>query len=110
MSNLEEITGGDRSMILEMLDLFIRDIPVHISKIDAHAQANEIDEIGKEAHKFKPTLQYIGLIDMFEDIKQLEMIAKSNENLEAIDDIVKRLKDGIAVCMPALVAKRDELS
>lgn len=110
LSYLEDITGGDRAMILEMLDLFIRDIPEHIKNIETFAANDQIDDLAREAHKFKPTLQYIGLTGMFEDIKQLEANAKSRDNLDSVGEIISRLKDASQKCLPALKKKREELA
>ncbi len=110
LSYLEDITGGDRAVILEMLDLFIRDIPIQIQKIHNHYQSSEMIEMGKEAHKVKPTLQYIGLSNMFEDIKAIEQIVKTGENKASLEEIISRLQSATEECVPALIAKREQLS
>jgi len=111
LSYLEDITGGDRAMVLEMLDLFIRDIPVHIEKIETLYTSQNLVDLAKEAHKLKPTLQYIGLTGMFEDIKLLEEIAKSGFFDEPkLKELVERLKESTIKCVPALISKREELS
>ncbi len=107
---MEEITGGDKAMILEMLDLFIRDIPVQVNKIQEFYESSDLVSIGKEAHKLKPTLQYIGLTGMFEDIKEVEKISKTNENVEKLAGLVKNLNAASLACLPALKAKKEELS
>ena len=109
ISYLEEITGGDKEMILEMLDLFISDIPKHIEKIDEFLSSNQIIEVGREAHKLKPTLQYVGLIKMFEDIKQIEEIAKNGSGKEQLEELVSSLKLQKDVSVEALEEKRKEL-
>lgn len=110
LSYLEEITGGDTTMILEMLDLFIRDIPTQIQNIQEFYNSDDIESLGKEAHKLKPTLQYIGLTGMFEDIKEVEHIAKSNTNMEKLADLIKNLQTSALECVPELKAKKAELS
>lgn len=110
LSYLEEITGGDKAMILEMLDLFIRDIPGQVQKIHEFHNSSDLVAVGKEAHRLKPTLQYIGLTGMFEDIKAVEQIVKTNSNVDKLDELVKSLQEAVLECVPALKAKKAELS
>ena len=110
LSYLEEITGGDKAMILEMLDLFICDIPAQVEKIQEFYETSDLVSLSKEAHKLKPTLQYIGLTGMFEDIKEIEQLIKTNINGDKLPDLVKNLNDASIACLPALKAKKEELS
>lgn len=110
LTYLEQITDGDREMLLEMLDLFIRDIPIHMKKIQDSYSASNFEEIRREAHKMKPTLQYVGLTGMSEKIKELEQLAKSKENLNKLSNLIDELQDASNICVPALVAKKAELS
>lgn len=106
---LEEITGGDKEMILEMLDLFISDIPTQIENIEGFFASDQLVEMSKEAHKLKPTLQYVGLIQMYEDIKKLEEIGKNGTGSELIPDLIKSLKQQKDLSVKALEEKRSEL-
>jgi HPt (histidine-containing phosphotransfer) domain-containing protein len=110
LSYLEDITGGDNDVILEMLDLFIRDIPTQVQKMHDFHKSSDLVSVGKEAHKLKPTLQYIGLTGMFEDIKEVEAIVKSNSNVEKLGDLIQSLQEATLECVPALKAKKAEMS
>ena len=96
-------------MILEMLDLFIRDIPDQVQKIKDFHTSNDLVSLGKEAHKLKPTLQYIGLSGMFEDIKKVEQITKTNSNVDQLGDLVLSLQAATQECIPALKVKKEEI-
>ena len=57
---LKNVVGDDREMLLDMLDLFVEDIPAQVSNITTFAEQRKAVELGTEAHKLKATLQYVG--------------------------------------------------
>lgn len=110
LSYLEDITGGDKEMMIEMLDLFIEDIPEQISLIKTHANEKNLSKLGSETHKLKPTLQYVGLFEMFEIIKELEESAKSGVYSEEINSLANKVSEYSKEAIPLLHNKRKELS
>lgn len=110
LSYLEEITGGDNEMMLEMLDLFISDIPTHVQNIRSYANDGKLIEMGKEAHKVKPTMQYIGLGDMLELVKTLETYGKNEESDKDIDSLVSQLEIKTEEILPMLEEKKSLFS
>lgn len=106
LSYLEEITGGDNEMMLEMLDLFISDIPTHVQNIRTYASNGELVQMGKEAHKVKPTMQYIGLGDMLELVKTLEVYGKNEESDKDIDGLITQLEAKTEEILPMLEEKK----
>ena len=110
LSYLEEITGNDKSMIHEMLGLFISDIPTQVAKIRNHADNKELTGMAKEAHKIKATLQYVGLNEMSSIMKQLEEYGRSGDYNSEIPIILERLEKMAEVAVPLLKEKRKELS
>lgn len=110
LSYLEEITGGDNEMILEMLDLFISDMPEHLNKIRVHAESKDVEELGKEAHKMKPTTQYVGLTEMYGLVSKLEKFGRDGNFDDSIPKLVLELDSLVNVAVPLLEEKREELS
>lgn len=109
LSYLEDITGGDKEMTIEMLDLFIEDIPTQVSKIHELAKDKELLKLGAESHKLKPTLQYVGLFNMYEVVKRLEELGKSGAFSDDIIELVNSLVEFSKEAVPLLVSKRMEL-
>ena len=109
LSYLVDITGGDNEMMIEMLDLFIEDIPEQISIIKTLASEKHLSKLGSETHKLKPTLQYVGLIEMFEIIKELEKLAKSGVYSEEIQSLSNKVSEYSEQAIPLLLQKREEL-
>ena len=110
LSYLEEITSGDKEMILEMIDLFIKDIPVHKAKLKEYHSTNSLDKLGAEAHKLKPTMQYIGLISVFEIVKEIEGSCKTKEGTDQLTDLIHKLETNLDNCMIALKKLRADFN
>lgn len=96
-------------MLLEMLDLFISDFPDHISKIRRHTEEHNVVELGKEAHKMKPTTQYVGLTEMHGLVTKLEGFGRNEDFDESIPEIVSELEQLLSEAIPLLEEKREEL-
>ncbi|GAB5409976.1 MAG: hypothetical protein BalsKO_23410 [Balneolaceae bacterium] len=110
LSYLEDITGGDKEMMVEMLDLFIEDIPKQVSLIEETIRQKELSNLAAESHKLKPTLQYIGLFDMFEIVKELEIIGKSGEFSVKIESLINTLQEHSLDAIPLLKKEREALT
>lgn len=110
LSYLEDITGGDKEMMVEMLNLFIEDIPHQVTLIQDLAQQKDLSSLGSESHKLKPTLQYVGLIEMYEIIKELENLGKSGDHSDKIISLTKKLKEYSVEALPLLLKKKEDLS
>ncbi len=108
LSYLEEITGGDSEMVIEMLNLFIRDIPGHSKNMESFLADNKLEELRAEAHKVKPTLQYIGLTEVFEIVRTIELNIKNGENIEVIPELVNQFSAQVIEVLPLLEEKRAE--
>ena len=108
LSYLIDITGGDREMMLEMIDLFLEDIPIQVKKIKSLSGAEGIKELGKEAHKLKPTLQYVGFIEMFEAVKEIESICKSGVYSNKIEQLIDVMEKNAVTSIPSLLEIRED--
>lgn len=108
LTYLEDITGGDKGMMLEMLDLFIEDIPIQVGLISKYANERNLSMLASEAHKLKPTLQYVGLISMYEAVKEIEEISKKGKFSSEIPTLTNTLTKGCEEAIPSIVEKRKE--
>lgn len=109
LSYLEDITGGDIEVMQEMLDLFIKDVPIHVTSIEHNFKSGKIEEVAIEAHKVKPAMQYIGETELFEVIQQIEVIAKKKEGLDQLPELVRVLSNRLETLIESLKQKREEL-
>ena len=73
---LDELTGGDSELVDEMLRLFYDNTPPVLEKLALLYEEKNWDEMKKVAHKFKPTLSYVGIHELDGVVPQLEKHAQ----------------------------------
>lgn len=110
LSYLEDITGGDKEVIIEMLQLLIDESPKHIQNIQQHLANSAWDELGASAHSLKPMMLYVGLTDLNKLVQTIEQYSKKREQLDELQDLVHQLDHDFQEVRNALVATKQELS
>ena len=76
LAHLYNLLKGKRQYIVEMLDIFMQQLPDALSKIEQHIEQQDKKGINYEAHTIKSTIKNVGL-------KELAVIALSLEHCEA---------------------------
>lgn len=109
LNYLEEITGGDTELIVEMLSIFINDTPDQIISLEENAKEQKWKSVGTEAHRLKPTFLYVGLHELHDKARILEENSKAQKNLETVFSLIDGLKKGFEAVEESLKLKRDEL-
>jgi HPt (histidine-containing phosphotransfer) domain-containing protein len=110
LSYLENITGGDNEVMIEMIDLMLSETPKHIEKIKQAHKEDSWKELGAESHKVKPMFLYVGLTALNEIAQNLEKYAKEAINLESIPGLIGDLEQGYLEVVDELKNKKEELS
>ncbi len=95
--------------MLEMINLFIDDIPQQVSEIKKAVEENNLNSLSANAHKLKPTLQYVGLSEAYGIVKELERIGKTGEDVNKIGALLSDLVEKCDEFIPALKAYAENL-
>lgn len=72
MNYLEELSGGDNSIIMEMIQLFMTQTPGYLDTLATHIANQDWVQAHNMAHHIKPTLAYMGADDMRLKMVKLE--------------------------------------
>ena len=110
LSYLENITGGEKGIIIEMLDLILTETPKHIAKIKNAHREKEWSVLGAEAHKLKPMFLYVGLTQLNEAAQGLEKCGKEGTELEMIPSLVETIDEGFNEAITDIEAAKAKLS
>lgn len=89
---MDMMSDGDDSMKKIMLEMLLEELPAEIDKIDLLCQSKDWKEVGSVSHKLKSTLAFVGNDEMTAANKNIEYMAKNEEELGQIPDLVKTLK------------------
>lgn len=78
LSMVEAISGGDKSFVQRMLQLFLDTVPATINDLKASCDAGDWAMLSKHAHKLKSTIDSMNINSLKQDIRTIETSAKSN--------------------------------
>jgi HPt (histidine-containing phosphotransfer) domain-containing protein len=103
------MSGGDNSMIIEMIELFLKETPIHLDNLKTANEDQEWSKVASEAHKVKPIMLYVGLSDLNLLCKKLEDNAKSEQDQELSNELIQKLTEGYEEVNDDLEKKLKEL-
>lgn len=69
---LKEMSYGDAHFVRELLGIFINLVRESVQNFQEAYQQGNLDAVKRIAHKLKPSIDHIGIIDLKEKIRQLE--------------------------------------
>ena len=92
LSYLREMSGGNQSLILEMIDIFKNQVKEFNEGLIAHYEKKEFEQLGKLAHKAKSSVSIMGLNNLASELKRLELMAKAGKNQAEYQQIINKFK------------------
>jgi HPt (histidine-containing phosphotransfer) domain-containing protein len=81
----------DQSVVVELIEMFIRDVPEKIANLEKHVSARDFSAISFDAHPLKTNCATLGGTDAAEHARNLEMMGK-NQIEDGLDDELAALK------------------
>lgn len=97
LSFLNEMSGGNADFIREFLQLFVNNIPTSVTDLEDGLQDKDWEKVRQAAHKMKPSLNYVGLKETYQDVMTIEANAKDLKNLDDMAALIKKVSDQCAV-------------
>lgn len=107
LNYLKGITGEDKAMIREMIELFFAQVPGFIKNLHELYQSGDYLALGKEAHKAKSSLQIMGMTDLEQEMKKFQL--KTIEGIE-IESYPIHIRNFETQCEGALAELKIELA
>lgn len=92
LSYLKEISNGSKEFIIEMISVFIREIPIEIDKLEKHLAAKDWKSLKSVAHKMKSTFSIMGIKELESDIKLMNDYAAQESNLDQLPAMIANTK------------------
>jgi HPt (histidine-containing phosphotransfer) domain-containing protein len=78
------ISDGDRDFIREILETFVKITPGSIDAINESLEQKQLKEVARMAHKIKPSILLLGIEELTKLIKEIEHMAKNQEELDQL--------------------------
>jgi len=98
---VEEISGGDKEFLKELVDIFLDQIPEFVEKITTAFEVENWLLLAREAHTAKSSAMTFGMKDTADLLKKLQLECEA-ENLTNVPDMVGRVIHELKAAIPEL--------
>jgi HPt (histidine-containing phosphotransfer) domain-containing protein len=107
LSYLKEITGGESSIVQEMVEMFFAQVDEFKTNLNKYLEEKKWAELGKEAHKAKSSVLIVGMEDLGKNLKKLQLLTEEEKEIETYPDYVKMFEEQ---CDAAIEELKEELN
>jgi CheY-like chemotaxis protein len=103
---LRQLADNNETFFKDFISLFLQNAPQTISDLTTSLENKDWNGVRQAAHKIKPTLSYLGMKESHLAAIKIEENSKNIENLDAISELIKKIKDS---CNKAYIELKQEL-
>lgn len=88
MTYLEEMSGGKKELIVEMISIFKKQVPDFIDTMRVYVKEENWKALGKISHKAKASAAIMGMNQLAADLKAFELMTNTRENTSQYDKYI----------------------
>jgi HPt (histidine-containing phosphotransfer) domain-containing protein len=99
---LNEISAGDRRLVLEMITIFNAEVPCYLKSMNQLLEAGNWEALGKLAHKAKASASIMGMNETANDLKYLEELANKKKDIDKYSSYVSSIEKKFKAAMEEL--------
>lgn len=88
LNYLKSMSGGDAGFIREMIDLFREQIDEYRSIMPELLEKMDHDSLSKVAHKAKSSVAVMGMTEVADLLKELEILATEGKEVDRYESMV----------------------
>ncbi len=89
LTYLKNTTGNDKTLIAELIGIFKSQLPEFKTDIETAYNQQKWKNLKEAAHKAKNSFTIIGAINQADELKQIEIIASKEENLQQLAPLIE---------------------
>jgi len=90
---LKEMSGGNKALALEMIEIFISQVQEFDVELNTLLQQKDYEKLGKLAHKAKSSISIMGLEELAKELKWLEINAKESKDVNNYPQVLDNFKN-----------------
>ncbi|MBN1926860.1 MAG: Hpt domain-containing protein [Prolixibacteraceae bacterium] len=109
LSYLKEITGGEPSIVKEMVEMFLSQVDEFKENLNKYLKEKNFIELGKEAHKAKSSVLIVGMEELGKNLKKLQLLTEEGSEIETYSDYVKMFNEQCDEAVKELTAELENL-
>ena len=95
LAKVYALSDNDPEFVIQIVTLFVTEVPQDLTQIKEAIKIKDFKKVYAFAHKVKPTLDLLGLKVAFEEILEIEALAKSEDKVKGIKEIFKSVKSQV---------------
>ena len=99
---LDLMSDGDNGMKKILLEMLLDELPTEFEKMIVCRDSNSWNDLSEVSHKMKSTLAYVGNNEMTVANKTIEILSKTEQDLDQIPSLLANLKTNLDRVMPEL--------
>lgn len=88
LNYLKTMSGGDSKFIQEMIDLFREQIEEYRQTMPELLRKKEYDSLSKMAHKAKSSVAVMGMTEVADQLKELEILAQEEKEVDRYESMI----------------------
>ena len=104
LSYLESMSMGSNDLIVEMIQIFVDQLPEFTGGLKEHLNNRDFPALGALAHKAKSSVAVMGMEALAADLKKLELSAKASADQETYPVLVDRFIEQVTITAAELSA------
>lgn len=93
LSMVEAVSGGDKTFIVKMMDLFLETVPLTLNDLQRSAIAKDWIAVSKHAHKLKSTIDSMSITLLKKDIRTIENDARKGGDPVQLAQLVDKVNE-----------------
>jgi HPt (histidine-containing phosphotransfer) domain-containing protein len=86
--HLIEIADGNNELIHDLIDLYIKQVPIFTTELNELNNTNDFVGLSKLAHKIKGSNSTLGISEIAQCMKELESMCKLGENQDHYSEMI----------------------
>jgi len=88
---LNDMSGGDKNLIIEMIKLFIDIVPGTLADFKKYADESNWEGLRSVAHKYATQVSYMGINSIIDDVKNIEIYALKQQYIDIIRKLIVKI-------------------
>lgn len=108
LSKLRAMARGNEAFITRMLELFYKEIPDSVSRIETAYAANDLQTVRALAHRIKPSIQNMAVHSLKDVVPKMEQVAQAGDPEQELGPMIELLKKVSALVIADIERKLQE--
>ena len=100
LSYLENMSGGDKVLMKEMVEIFKEQVPEFVTEMKLCIENEDWKALASIAHKAKSSIAIVGLNDLTEELKQFENNVIQSNKISSFKSFILHFEE---TCKQAII-------